>query len=33
MIPGFRPEKLFDYLGIAPDWDKMRYYLLLDEFF
>ena len=32
-IPGFQPEKLFDYLGIAPDWDKMRYYILLDEFF
>lgn len=32
-IPGFRPEKLFDYLGVTPDWDKMRYYLLLDEFF
>ncbi len=33
VIPGFRPERLFDYLGVAPDWDKMRYYLLLDEFF
>ena len=33
VIPGFRPEKLFDYLGVTPDWDKMRYYLLLDEFF
>ena len=32
-IPDFRPEKLFDYLGIAPDWDKLRYYILLDEFF
>lgn len=32
-IPGFRPEKLFDYLDVTPDWDKMRYYLLLDEFF
>ena len=32
-IPGFRQEKLFDYLGVTPDWDKMRYYLLLDEFF
>lgn len=32
-IPGFKPERLFDYLGIKPDWDKMRYYLLLDEFF
>ena len=32
-IPGFRPERLFDFLGVAPDWDRMRYYLLLDEFF
>ena len=32
-IPDFRPERLFDHLGIKPDWDKMRYYLLLDEFF
>ena len=32
-IYDFQPEKLFDYLGVTPDWDKMRYYLLLDEFF
>ena len=32
-LPGFQPEKLFDYLGIQPDWDKLRYYILLDEFF
>ena len=32
-IPGFQPEKLFDELGITPDWDKLRYYILLDEFF
>ena len=32
-IYDFQPEKLFDYLGITPEWDKMRYYLLLDEFF
>ena len=32
-ISGFRPEKLFDELGIAPDWEKLRYYILLDEFF
>ena len=30
---GIKPEKLFDYLGITPDWDKLRYYILLDEFF
>ena len=32
-IRDFKPERLFDYLGVTPDWDKMRYYLLLDEFF
>ena len=32
-IPGFQPERLFDELGIIPDWDKLRYYILLDEFF
>lgn len=32
-VPGFRPERLFDALGIRPDWDKLRYYILLDEFF
>ena len=31
--PGFRPERLFDFLGVRPDWDKLRYYILLDEFF
>ena len=33
VLPGFRAERLFDYLEIRPDMDKMRYYLLLDEFF
>ena len=33
VIPGFQPERLFDCLGIRPDWDKLRYYILLDEFF
>ena len=33
VIPGFRPERLFDFLDIRPDWDKLRYYILLDEFF
>ena len=33
VIPGFRPEALFDALGIRPDWDRLRYYILLDEFF
>lgn len=26
-------ERLFDYLGIEPDWDKINYYILLDELF
>lgn len=30
---GDRTELLFEKLGIAPDWDKIRYYVLLDEFF
>ena len=33
VVPGLRPERLFDALGITPDWDKLRYYILLDEFF
>ena len=32
-VPNFRPEALFDRLGIRPDWEKLRYYILLDEFF
>ena len=24
---------LFEELGMAPDWDKIRYYVLLDELF
>ena len=31
--PDVRPEQLFDALGIAPDWEKLRYYILLDELF
>ena len=30
---GFEPEMLFSQLGIRPDWDKIRYYILLDELF
>lgn len=30
---GFYADKLFERLGIEPDWDKIRYYLLLDELF
>lgn len=30
---GFKPEMLFDKLGLEPDWEKINYYLLLDELF
>lgn len=30
---GFRADILFEKLDIAPDWDKIRYYILLDELF
>lgn len=30
---GDHTEELFEQLGIAPDWDKINYYVLLDEFF
>lgn len=29
----FCPDLLFDELEIEPDWEKIRYYLLLDELF
>lgn len=31
--PGFDGQLLFQKLGVAPDWDKIRYYILLDELF
>lgn len=31
--PGFDPEMLFDELEITPDYDKIHYYILLDEVF
>lgn len=31
--PGFRPELLFEALDLEPDWEKIRYYILLDELF
>ncbi len=31
--PGVNADRLFDVLGVAPDVDKLRWYLLLDEFF
>lgn len=30
---GFDEKKFFDALGIEPDYDKIRYYILLDELF
>lgn len=27
------PDILFEKLGIEPDWEKIRYYILLDELF
>ena len=29
----FNPDLLFEKLGIEPDWEKINYYLLLDELF
>ena len=29
----FNADKLFEALGIEPDWEKIKYYLLLDELF
>ena len=33
VYPDIRSEMLFDALGITPDPDKLRYYILLDELF
>lgn len=30
---GFDAKILFDMLGIEPDWDKIKWYILLDELF
>ncbi len=30
---GFYPNMLFERLNIEPDWDKLKYYILLDELF
>ena len=30
---GFSKSCLFESLGLKPDWDKIRYYILLDELF
>lgn len=29
----FNPDLLFEKLGIEPDWEKIKWYLLLDELF
>ena len=31
--PDFDPNMLFEKLGLVPDWEKIRYYILLDELF
>lgn len=31
--PDFDPDLLFEKLELTPDWEKLRYYLLLDELF
>lgn len=28
-----KPDKIFELLGIEPDWNKINYYILLDELF
>ena len=33
IYPDFDPDMLFDALGIDPDRDKLRYFMLLDELF
>jgi len=33
VYPGYNPDCLFDALGMQPDWEKIRYYILLDELF
>lgn len=31
--PKYDPNMLFEQLGIEPDWEKIKYYILLDELF
>ena len=33
IYPGYGNRMLFDALGIQPDWERIRYYILLDELF
>ena len=29
----YNPDLFFDALGVEPDWEKLKYYILLDELF
>lgn len=31
--PDFNPDWLFEALGIEPNWEKLKFYMLLDELF
>ncbi len=33
IYPEFNADRLFDFLEIEPDYEKLRYYKLLDELF
>ncbi len=33
LYEGYYPEMLFEKLGVKPDWEKLKYYILLDELF
>lgn len=33
IYPDFKPDMLFEALGMEPDWEKLRFYTLLDELF
>ena len=33
VYPGFHPDMLFQALKMQPDWEKLDYYILLDELF
>ena len=33
IYPNVNPDQLFDALGIEPNWEKIRYFILLDELF
>lgn len=33
VYPDFKPDMLFEALAIEPDWDRLKYWILLDELF